>query len=92
MLIELKIVFLNITFSGSYWEFITPQDGYKKQDCEQTAAKRWLDNFRKKHKTVKSTLQVDALHCNHEFLSYVLSKRFNFIAVCKSKSNKTLYA
>jgi hypothetical protein len=23
-------------------EFITPQDGYEKQDCEQTAAKRWL--------------------------------------------------
>jgi len=23
-------------------EFIVPQDGYEKQDCERNAAKRWL--------------------------------------------------
>lgn len=25
-------------------EFITPQDGSEKQDCEQNAAKRWISN------------------------------------------------
>ena len=25
-------------------EFITPQDGNEKQDCEVAAAKRWLNN------------------------------------------------
>jgi hypothetical protein len=27
-------------------EFITPQDGYEKQDCEVAAAKRWLNRHR----------------------------------------------
>lgn len=72
-------------------EFMTPQDGRKKQDCEQNGAKRWLTSFRKRHKTVQATLLVDALHCNHEFLNMVLEHRFQFIATCKPGSNKTLY-
>lgn len=72
-------------------EFMTPQDGSKKQDCEQNGAKRWLSSFRKRHKTVRATLLVDALHCNHEFLTMVLNHRFQFIATCKPGSCKTLY-
>jgi Transposase DDE domain len=72
-------------------EFMTPQDGAKKQDCEQNGAKRWLSSFRKRHKTIRATLLVDALHCNHEFLSMVLDHRFQFIASCKPGSCKTLY-
>ncbi len=26
-------------------EFVTPQDGHQKQDCENAAAKRWLAQF-----------------------------------------------
>jgi len=26
-------------------EFITPQDGYNKQDCENAAAKRWISQY-----------------------------------------------
>jgi len=26
-------------------EFIVPQDGHEKQECENAAAKRWLDQF-----------------------------------------------
>lgn len=72
-------------------EFMTKQDGSKKQDCEKNAAKRWLASFRTRHKTVKATLLVDALHCNHEFLSMVREHRFQFIATCKPGSSKTLY-
>jgi len=72
-------------------EFMTPQDGSKKQDCEQNGARRWLTSFRKRHRTVRATLLVDALHCNHEFLKMVLDHRFQFIATCKPGSNKTLY-
>lgn len=72
-------------------EFMTPQDGSKKQDCEQNGAKRWLTSFRKRHKTVRATMLVDALHCNHEFLTMVLGHRFQFIATCKPGSCKTLY-
>lgn len=72
-------------------EFMTPQDGSKKQDCEQNGAKRWLTSFRKRHKTVRATLLVDALHCNHGFLTMVLDHRFQFVATCKPGSCKTLY-
>ena len=72
-------------------EFITPQDGKAKQDCEQAAAKRWLTSFRERHKTVRATIQVDALHCNHDFLSMVKANRFHFIATCKPGNCKTMY-
>jgi hypothetical protein len=72
-------------------EFITPQDGNQKQDCERQAGKRWLESFRKRHKTVRATFLTDALHCNHEFLSMVIQHRMQFIATCKPGSNKTLY-
>jgi hypothetical protein len=26
-------------------QYITPQDGHEKQDCETTAAKRWLSAY-----------------------------------------------
>ena len=71
-------------------EFITPQDGHSKQDCEQEAAKRWLGNFRRRHKHVRATLQVDNLHCNHEFLSLVKEHRIHFIATHKPKGNATV--
>lgn len=72
-------------------EFMTPQDGSKKQDCEQNGAKRWITSFRQRHKTTRATLLVDALHCNHEFLSLLLHYRLQFIATCKPGSHKTLY-
>ena len=72
-------------------EFMTPQDGNKKQDCEQNGAKRWIKSFRHRHKTTKATLLVDALHCCHEFLSLLLYYRLQFIATCKPGSHKTLY-
>jgi len=72
-------------------EFMTLQDGNKKQDCEQNGAKRWLKSFRQRHKTTKATLLVDALHTNHEFLSLLLYYRLHFIATCKPGSHKTLY-
>lgn len=72
-------------------EFVTPQDGKDKQDCERNAAKRWLKSFRERHKTTKATFQVDALHCNHEFLSEVVKHRLGFIATTKKGSNKSLH-
>jgi len=42
-------------------EFITPQDGSKKQDCEINAGKRWMDDFRRRHKKVSATLLGDDL-------------------------------
>lgn len=72
-------------------EFIVPQDGAEKQDCERNAAKRWLQNFRLIHKAVHGTILVDSLHANHKFLTLVQQYRLQFIAACKEGSSPSLY-
>jgi hypothetical protein len=47
-------------------EFIYPQDGYEKQDCELTAAKRWM-NSEAPHLPVNTTILGDDLYCHHPF-------------------------
>jgi hypothetical protein len=40
-------------------EFITPQDGSEKQDCEVLAAKRWISNYAPEFKNQPITLLGD---------------------------------
>lgn len=68
-------------------EFITPQDGNEKQDCERSAARRWMQKFRRTHHLVKATLLVDALHCNQSFFIDAIEHNFHITAVCKHGSN-----
>ncbi|MCP4110812.1 MAG: ISNCY family transposase [Desulfobacteraceae bacterium] len=72
-------------------EFITPQDGSSKQDCEINAAKRWTDDFRRRHKKVSATLLGDDLYSRQPMCEEVLKNRLNFIFVCKPSSHPTLY-
>ena len=72
-------------------EFIVPQDGHDKQDCEQTAAKRWINEHAKQYASKKVTLSGDDLYCKQPFCELVLDKKFNFLLVCKPESHKTLY-
>lgn len=74
-----------------YPEFIRPQDGHQKQDCEQVAGKRWLSEFRRRHPKARATLLVDNIYCREPFLQAVLSHRLNFIAVCKPSGNPTAW-
>lgn len=69
-------------------EFITPQDGDKKQDCEIKAGKRWLNQQAKLGDT---TLLGDDLYAHEPWCRQVLEKGYNFIFVCKPDSHKTLY-
>jgi hypothetical protein len=70
-------------------EFITPQDGHAKQDCEQVAAKRWIESHAGRYPHV--TLLGDDLYCKQPFCELLLSHGLNFILVCKPESHKTLY-
>ena len=70
-------------------EFITPQDGHAKQDCEQVAAKRWVE--RQAGRYLQATLLGDDLYCKQPFCDLVLQHGFNFILVCKPESHPTLY-
>jgi hypothetical protein len=73
-------------------EFITPQDGHTKQDCEVAAAKRWMTDFRRRHKIVAATVLGDDLYSRQPMCETALAQRFNFIFVCKPSSHPTLYA
>jgi hypothetical protein len=71
-------------------EFIVPQDGTEKQDCELNAAKRWIE----RHAALaakKVILLGDDLFSKDPFCKDLLRHGFHFILVCKPDSHKTLY-
>jgi len=72
-------------------EFIVPQDGHEKQDCERAAGKRWLEQHGERYAELQATLLGDDLYCNQPFCESVLEKKLNFIFVCKPDSHTELY-
>lgn len=72
-------------------EFITPQDGQKKQDCENAACKRWLNEYAPRYKHLGITVLGDDLYCKHPVCSLILEHELDFILVCKPDSHQTLY-
>ena len=72
-------------------EFISPQDGRKKQDCEINAAKRWINNTGKKYAALGVTLLGDDLYSRQPFCEDVMAAGFHFLFTCKSSSHKYLY-
>ena len=72
-------------------EFITPQDGHNKQDCENAAAKRWLNQYASTYKALGITILGDDLYCKQPICDLILDHGLDFILVCKPDSHKTLY-
>ena len=72
-------------------EFITPQDGHTKQDCEIAAGKRWLEQNGPAYAPLKATLLGDDLYAHQPFCRRALLYDFHFILVCKPESHQTLY-
>ena len=72
-------------------EFIQPQDGQVKQDCERNAAKRWLTDHAPYLAGHKVTFLGDDLYCNQPFCEQVLGHKLNFIFTCKPESHTALY-
>lgn len=72
-------------------EFITPQDGHTKQDCENAAAKRWLKQYGPAYKELGITILGDDLYCKQPLTSLIVEQGLSFILVCKPDSHKTLY-
>ena len=72
-------------------EFITPQDGHQKQDCETAAAKRWLHQYGLQYKGLNGIILGDDLYSRQPLCEIILEEEFNFILVCKPDSHKTLY-
>ena len=71
-------------------EFITPQDGALKQDCEINAAKRWLTAHAGRYATGNDTLLGDELYAHQPFCRQVLLHGFHFLFTCKPASHTHL--
>lgn len=72
-------------------EFITPQDGHNKQDCEIAASKRWLEVNAPRYLSGSVTLLGDDLYAHQPFCRQTLLHGFHFLFTCKPESHKTLY-
>jgi hypothetical protein len=72
-------------------EFITPQDGHTKQDCEIAASKRWLGKNLSRYAGLQFTALGDDLYSHQPFCRRTLLYGLHFIFVCKPQSHKTLY-
>lgn len=71
-------------------EFITPQDGQEKQDCEINAAKRWLADHAARYSTGNDTLLGDDLYAHQPFCRQALLHGFHFLFTCKPASHAHL--
>jgi hypothetical protein len=73
-------------------EFIVPQDGHEKQDCERTAAKRWLAQH-SGHLVAHDLIYLgDDLYANQPLCELITETYHqSFIFVCKPDSHTSLY-
>jgi hypothetical protein len=72
-------------------EFIIPQDGHEKQDCEQQAIKRWVERNAKRFEPWQVTILADDLHCHQPFCELLGKHKMHFILTCKPESHQALY-
>jgi hypothetical protein len=72
-------------------EFLWPQDGTEKQDCEQNALKRWLKRHQDRFAPYSVTILADDLHSKQPTCELCLAHNFNFLFVCRPDSHPTLY-
>lgn len=72
-------------------EFIVPQDGHDKQDCEQQAIKRWVTRNAQRFDPWSVTILTDDLHSHQPLCALLLENKFHFILTCKPESHETLY-
>lgn len=72
-------------------EFVQPQDGAEKQDCELNAAKRWLAQWSETYAPSGVTILGDDLYCHEPLCRELRARGMDFILVCKPASHPTLY-
>jgi len=72
-------------------EFLSPQDGAEKQDCERNAAKRWLSAHAERVRPLRPVYLGDDLFCSQPLAEAVLATGADFLFVAKKDSHKTLY-
>src|SRR5882672_10525806 len=72
-------------------EYLMPQDGHAKQDCEQMAGTRWIRHHAQALAPHHVTLLGEDLYSKQPFWALALAQGFNFIVVCQPDSHPKLY-
>jgi hypothetical protein len=72
-------------------EFIVKPDGAEKQDCERSAAKRWLTAHAGRMQPFRPVYLGDDLFACQPIAEAVLSSGGDFLFTAKAASHKTLY-
>lgn len=72
-------------------EFIEPQDGQAKEDCEREAMKRWLNVWGQSYSKLKVTLLGDDLYACQPICEAVIHQGLHFIFTCKETTHRCLY-
>lgn len=73
-------------------EFIVPQDGAAKQDCELNAAKRWVQREQKTLRQHQAVLLGDDLYSRQPLCTMIIDSGLDFIFVAHPQSHPALYA
>lgn len=68
-------------------EPILQQDGNSKNDCEQCASKRMIENIRREHPHLKLIVVEDALSCTGPHVQMLQQHKMKFIIGCKNLYN-----
>jgi hypothetical protein len=71
-------------------EFIAPQDGAEKQDCERNAAKRWLARHGRSVAHLRPIFLGDDLFACQPIAAAIKQEGGNFILTCKPSSHQTV--
>jgi hypothetical protein len=71
-------------------EFIVPQDGHEKQDCEIQAAKRWVEKWGDFYAKRGVTILGDDLFSRDRFCQALKGKGLHLLLVCKPDSHPFL--
>lgn len=71
-------------------EFVTPNDGAEKQDCELRAASRWLETWGPSYAPWGITILGDDLSAHQPFCQKVRESGFHFLFTCKPSSHSTI--
>ena len=72
-------------------EFIRPQDGHAKQDCERQAVKRWLRRLGPRYGALRPVYLGDDLYACQPVCEAIRAVGGRFILTCKPDSHETLY-
>ena len=72
-------------------EFVAPQDGADKQDCERQAVKRWLARHGPRCAALRPVYLGDDLYACQPVCRAMLDAGGDFLPACRQPSHKTLY-